>query len=58
MIEPVIEVLVVLLLVAIFVVFVIALAVGAMLGIISLRILGGIDRILRWRIWPRPRKKA
>jgi len=33
-----------------------AVAVGAMLGIISLRILGRIDRILRWRIWPKSRK--
>ncbi len=57
MIGPVIEILVLLLLVAAVVVLIIALAVGAMLGVVALRILGKIDRILRWRIWPKSRKK-
>jgi len=57
MIEMAIELLAILILVAAVIVAVIALAVGAMLGIISLRILGRIDRILRWRIWPKSRKK-
>lgn len=57
MIETVIEILLVVVLIAAAVVLIIALAVGAMLGVISLRILGRIDRILRWRIWPKSRKK-
>lgn len=57
MIEMAIELLAILILVAAVIVAVIALAVGAMLGVISLRILGRIDRILRWRIWPKSRKK-
>ncbi|MCK4405671.1 MAG: hypothetical protein KAV43_04105 [Hadesarchaea archaeon] len=56
MIETVIEILLVVLIVAGVVILVLALAVGAMLGIIPLRILRKIHRAMGWFRWPKPKK--
>ncbi len=57
MIEPVVEILLVLLLIASAVVLILALAVGVVLLLTALRVLRNVHMAVGWLGWPRSRKK-
>ena len=57
MIEPVVEILLVLLLIAGAVVLVLALAVGFVLLLTALRVVKNVHMAVGWLGWPKPEKK-
>lgn len=57
MIEPVVEILAILLLAAVVSVLLIALAVAGVLGLLALRVVRKAHRVVGWLRWPKPEKR-